>query len=775
MKRLYRSMRSLVATRARRVAAGVLSGACLLTIGMFVWALSLPMEVAPYLRVRASGELRDQNGRLLYAFLNPDEQWCFDRGLNEFSPWLLKATLAVEDQRFYAHPGVDPAAIVRALFQNIAGMRRVSGASTLTMQVVKLTGNDSRSVAGKLLQAWHALRLERHATKSDILQSYLNNAPYGLNLIGAEAAARRYYGRPASELTIAEAALLAGLPKAPSAYMPLGPSEKAQRRRNHVLRRMYDEGYISEAQWREASNLPSGAAWHEFPQHAPHLAMQLRGELERGGTVRTTLDLTLQARLERYLKRALNRFSGEVTNAAVAVVDVSTGTLLARVGGADFYQTPGGGQVDLCRAPRSPGSTLKPFVYALAMDMDQLYPAEMLLDDTLDFGAYNPGNFDGEYHGLVSASDALQASLNVPAMTVLQRMGAATFQAFLARVGLSTLTRTPDDYGLGLTLGNCETRLDELAGAYAALAAEGQFRPIRWRADMPETAPIRVLSRGTALSIYAMLEQPFPYEPKQGLVRARGMDARVCWKTGTSTGYHDAWTFAFNKQYVVGLWLGNNTGRPSTRLVGATAALPIAAAIFRSLPTRNTPNWPVPGSDLRPVTVCAASGLPATQACPHTRETLISRSQYLHRRCGVHRRAPDSGKAVERWPGTARAWDLARVSEAVPAVSAPETGDQRERTAELHILSPSDQGKYILTGEPQGDLLQLNASVDAEKPLYWYMDGRFLGTSKPMEDLSMKLELGRHVVACMSDEGETHEVSFEVSAPKSYLDFKKKI
>lgn len=741
----------------------------------FVFALDRPMDAAPYLAVHASGEMRDRGDRLLYAFLNESEQWCFERGLDAFSPWLIQATIAVEDQRFYVHHGVDPLAIGRAAVQNVFGRRLVSGASTLTMQVVNLTSQDSRSLPGKLLQAWRALRLERHANKQAILHSYLNNAPYGLNLVGAEAAARRYFGKPASELTLAEAALLAGLPKAPGAYMPLRHAEKARARRNHVLHRMCEEGFITPAQRDEATAGKLHAAWHEFPQAAPHLAMHLRGELEHGGVVRVTLDAALQQRLERYLKRALNRFEGDVTNAAAVVVDVADGSLLARIGGADFYDTPGSGQVDLCRAARSPGSTLKPFVYALAIEADRVYPSEMLLDDTLDFGTYNPGNFDGEYHGLVSATEALQYSLNVPAVTVLQRIGPAAFQGYLRELGLGTLTKESDHYGLGLTLGNCEVRLEELAAAYTALAAEGEFRPLRWRLDAATAEPKRVMTRGTALSIYSMLEQPFPYEPKQGLVRARGVESRVCWKTGTSTGYHDAWTFAFNRQYVVGVWLGNNSGRSSKRLVGAGAALPIAASIFRSLPSRNTPNWPVTGADLRTVAVCAVSGLPASPACTRTRETLLSRQQYLHRQCDVHRTGRAGEGTVERWPGSALSWDLASIQTPVTITPRGENPAPTTRNAALHILSPTDQGKYVLTGEPQGDILQLSASLDAETPLHWYVDGRFIATSRPQEPVPMKLELGQHVVACMSDQGQTHEVHFEVTPPRSYLEFKKKV
>jgi len=751
----------LVVMMALIVLAGLAAGA---------WLLRQPFDAAPYLAARPSGEMTDRDGRLLYAFLNADEQWCFERDLDAFSPWLIQATLAAEDQRFYAHRGVDPLAIARAAWQNLLGRRVVSGASTITMQVVKLTQGDSRSIAGKARQAWNALRLERRADKQAILRSYLNNAPYGMNLVGAEAAARRYFGAPASELTIAEAALLAGLPKAPGAYMPLAHPDRACARRDYVLGRMLAEGYITREQHDRAVAEPVAARRREFPQLAPHLAMRLRDAISAEGHVRTTLDAAVQQRLEGMLQRALNRFEGDVTNAAAVVVDAASATLLARVGSADFFRTPGGGQVDLCRAARSPGSALKPFLYALAIDRDVLYPSEMLLDDTMDFGAYNPGNFDGEYRGLISATEALKLSLNVPALTVQHRIGAAAFQEFLRALGLTTLTMAPEQYGLGLTLGNCEVRLEELAGAYTMLASLGDYRPLAYRADTPRPGPAPVLSRGAALTLYAMLEQPLPLEPREHLTRARGVQPRVCWKTGTSTGYHDAWAFAYNRHYVVGVWVGNNTGKSSRRLIGARAALPIAARVFRSLPPVNAPAWPAMDDAVRRVAVCAASGLPASEHCPKTNETLVARKQYLHRRCDVHRARAGGQAVIAHWPATAIGWDLARVK--TPAAPRAAVGTQASTRRNLRVLSPTNGGKYILTGETKGDLIRLKASTDADEPLHWYLDGRYVGVSAHDAPLNLKLPLGDHVIACMNGRGESDEARFEVVSPRPFLELK---
>lgn len=454
LQRLKRGLVHVVpVSRGRKYARALLAGIALAGASAAVLPrLQLAgLDPAPYLGVEASGEMLDRSGRLLHAFLNRSDQWSFPRDLDAISPHLVHATIAVEDQRFRRHPGVDPVAVLRAVWQNARSGGVRSGASTLTMQVVKQVDSGSRSLRNKLGQAVQAVRLERRATKDEILGAYLNRAPYGLNLVGCEAAARRFFGKPAKELTLPEAALLAALPKAPTALMPLEHPEAALARRDYVLTRMRREGYISQADYQRAINEPLGARWHDFPRLAPHLAMRLRPGPDGGRRLATTLDYSIQARAERYVEESLKSFDNEVTNAAVLVVDAPTASVLAWVGSADFFDTPGGGQVDACRAARSPGSALKPFTYALALERNLLYPSEMLLDDSLDYGLYNPENYDGKYRGLVSASYALRRSLNVPAVMVLNRVGGEATHGFLKRIGLSTLPRSAEYYGLGLT------------------------------------------------------------------------------------------------------------------------------------------------------------------------------------------------------------------------------------------------------------------------------------------------------------------------------------
>ncbi|GMW03205.1 MAG: penicillin-binding protein 1C [Candidatus Hydrogenedentota bacterium] len=744
------------------MAIAVLATGLVVIGSVVVRASRVPLDPAPYLAVEASPELLDRHGRLLFAYLNPDQQWAFFRPLPEISEHLIHATLAAEDQRFYDHGGVDPVAIARAAWQNASHATVKSGASTITMQLVKLHDPHDGTLAGKVSQAIDAMRIERATTKEAILNAYLNKAPYGMNLVGCEAASRRYFGKPARELTLPEAALLAGIPKSPTGYMPLKHPERAKNRRDFVLNRMHAEGYIAADECASAMNAPLGVKRHEFPQLAPHLAMQWLRRMRPGERRQTTLDATVQSTVDRLAKEAVRIHGKAITNAAIMVLDTETAQVLARTGSVDFFDTPGGGQVDSTRAARSPGSALKPFTYALALENNLLYASEMMLDDSLDYGLYSPVNFDGEYRGLISATYALQRSLNVPAVQVLERLGVETLYDFYKSLGLTTLGEKPDYYGMGLTLGNCDVRMDEVAAAYCALANLGRYRPLQQFEASGQHASRQVLSESTCQKIYEMMEQPFPGEFHRDVVKARGVLTPVAWKTGTSTGLHDAWTFAFNRHYVVAVWLGNNDGRASAQLVGAHAALPLARKVFRALPRKTSPAWPNPKDRLRQVSVCALSGLPASDFCPATREESFPITQYLHRKCDVHYPGTN-GQTVERWPGSTKAWDLAKVSAPLPSKAADHAG--AARVDALSIRQPADTAEYVLTREAKADTIRLRTSLDAKSVVHWYLNKAYYGESTPGSPLLLSLEPGEHTLTAMTPAGDTDTVHYVVEEP----------
>lgn len=744
------------------LAAVLAVSVALVVSGGLGWYLLPPLDPEPYFSSSASGQLLDRNGARLYVALSRDETWSLPCGSDEMSLVLKQATVSAEDQRFWEHPGVDPLAVLRAMTQNAREAGVASGASTLTMQLVKLGGHDSRSVTGKLSQAILALRLEKGAAKGDILTAYLNRAPYGMNLVGAEAASWRYFGKSAQTLNLPEAALLAGLPKAPSRLNPLEHPERARIRRDYVLRRMFEDGFIDAIQRDWALSTAVNATWHDFPRSAPHLAVTWAADLAKGRSVALTLDAELQARLEDELPHYLKQFNGTITNGALLVADVETGEVLGRVGSASFENTPGGGHVDSCRAPRSPGSTLKPFLYGWAMAQQQLYPSEVLLDDVLDYGSYNPGNFDGNFNGVVTATEALRFSLNVPAVALLGRVGVPGFLQYIQRAGLSTVTRGASDYGLGLAIGNCEVRLEELARLYLSLASLGQQNALRMERGSPSPAGEPVFSRDICRMLYDMLEQPFPDDMAPGLTRTNGNAPPVCWKTGTSTGYHDAWTFAFNQHYLVAVWLGNNSGAESRQLVGARAALPLAAKIFRALPSRSTPAWPTTDPGDISVAVCTQSGLPATANCPETAQIQLATGMWLHRHCTLHPISQAGIVVAAARPSDATRWDLAALS------ASPEEVPGIERRA-LAITVPARGAEYVLSGVAGGDQLRLATSRGESGKYHWYVDDRYAGSSGPDTPLYWTLVLGEHRVTCVASDGSTDTVAFKVLRPEGAL------
>ncbi len=382
MSRLIRSLQTRQAVGAVIGVAAVVFGA----VAIMELLLRLtPLDPNPYLAADPSPVLLDRNGLPLHVQLNAEDAWCFPKPADRHALHLVNATIAAEDQRFYDHNGVDLIAVLRAALQNSSERQIASGASTITMQLVKLNDSQPRSIRGKMSQAWTALRLERATGKEQILAAYLNRAPYGYNLVGAEASSRRYFGKSSTELTLAEAATLAGLPKAPGRLEPLRHARAAQTRRDYVLHRMHVESHISDHQLEESLATDLAAQWHDLPMDAPHILARF----ETAPRKRTTIDGELQRDVQHRLKRYLMQFDGVITNAAAIVIDVDSAEVLAYCGSADFFQSDGG-QMDLARAKRSPGSALKPFVYALALQNNRLFPSEMLLDDTLDFGDYNP-------------------------------------------------------------------------------------------------------------------------------------------------------------------------------------------------------------------------------------------------------------------------------------------------------------------------------------------------------------------------------------------------
>ncbi len=592
----------------RRAGALVLAALCLVVIG--VWCLRwVPLPPGLGRRPAGSWEFVDRHGHSLRAVPEGPgySRWV---SLESIPSSYVAATLAAEDKRFWRHPGVDGLATARALMHRLRYGRIVSGGSTITQQLIKMAAPRPRTWRTKLIEALQALRLEQVWTKPRILEEYLNRLDYGNQCFGCAEAAVFYFSKPLADVSAAEAALLAGLPQAPSRLNPVRHPERARKRQQWILDRMRQTGVLDVDAWKRAraEALRYAAPRRRF--EAPHLIDRLMlssmapgadegGDAGGGGVVRTTVDLEVQRLAERALRRHLDPLrERSVRNGAIVVIENATGDVLALVGSPDFFAVPAG-QVNGAWARRSPGSALKPFTVLLALERG-VTPATVVADLPVDFptatGVFRPVNYDRRHHGPVRVRVALANSLNIPAVKLLDQAGGpALLRDRLRAWGLTTLMQAPEHYGLGLTLGNAEVRLLELTSAYAALARLGEYRPYRLLrgvdAVAPEDPPGAGFDPRPAWLVADILSDNGARVLAFGAESDLRFEFPVACKTGTSSGFRDNWAFGYTPEYTVGVWVGNAEGSPMDRVSGVTGAAPVLQEIFRFLHRRWGTSW----------------------------------------------------------------------------------------------------------------------------------------------------------------------------------------
>lgn len=541
----------------------------------------------PPLAVKTGVEVTARDGALLRAFTVADGRWRLDPG--PVDPGFLAMLVAYEDKRFYRHAGVDPVALLRAGAQAVAQGRIVSGGSTLTMQVARLLEDSGTGrLAGKLRQIRVALALERRLSKAAILDLYLRLAPYGGNLEGIRAASLAWFGKEPRRLTTAESALLVALPQSPETRRPDRAPDAARGARDRVLERLADNGAIAADRARAAASEPIPRARRAFPALAPHLAERLRRETPGAHDIATTIDPTLQRSLEALASRAA-RTAPARASLAIVVADHRTGEILASVGSPDWTDTSRAGFIDMTRALRSPGSTLKPFVYALAFDEGLAHPETLMEDRPTAFGAYAPQNFDRSFRGTVTAREALQLSLNIPAVSLTEALGPARLIATLRRAGAKPVVPGGEP-GLAVALGGIGITLEDLVAAYAALARLGASVRLSATPDLAPADGPRLFGAEAAwltTDILAGLAPP-----------ANSPAHRIAYKTGTSYGHRDAWALGFDGAHVAGVWLGRADGASIPGAFGGELAAPVLFEAFARISPEPAPLPPPPPATL---------------------------------------------------------------------------------------------------------------------------------------------------------------------------------
>lgn len=711
-----------------------------------------------------------RDGSPLRAFADAEGVWRHPVRIEDVSPLYRQALLAYEDRWFHWHRGINPLAMARAAGQALWHRRIVSGGSTLTMQVARLIEPIPHSFGGKLRQMLRALQLEWHLDKDDILTLYLNYAPFGGTLEGVQAASYGYLGKPAAELSHAEAALLAVLPQAPSRLRPDRWPERARAARDKVLERLQSQGDWNPQTVAQARIENVAARQLQVPMRAALAAERLRRENPQLRRIRSTLDADLQARTEASVAAWVERLPPR-TSAAVIIADIATMQTRAYVGAAHFGDEASFGHIDMVRAWRSPGSTLKPFLYGMALDAGLIHSESLLVDAPQDFDGYRPGNFDQRFRGPVSARDALQQSLNLPAVALLDAIGPSRFAARMAHAGAPLRLPRGVEPNLTMILGGTEARLEDLVGAYAALQRDGLARAPRLLAD-EGTAPAhderRLLSPGAAWIVRRMLAE----SDRPNLLAERvdaSRRAHLSWKTGTSYGFRDAWAIGATPGAVIGVWIGRPDGTPLPGQYGAITALPLLLSINDMLPRelRATPG-PMPASvSVEPV--CWPLGRRASDTAEHhcirrhdawvldgtVPPTLASAGQpppapldfRIDRHSGL-RLAGECSAAHEEtlaslapWPVLAHPWLSAaeRRRAALPAL-APDCRDSTEPAPVLRIAGLVD-GAVLRSPSNRQRAPEVSVrALGTREQVQWLLDGRLLAHSQGESPVQLRFE-----------------------------------
>lgn len=715
----------------------------------------------------------DEQHQLMRLTLSHDDKYRLFTPLSQIAPQLVAATLLQEDQYFYQHPGINPFAMLKAAWQTYILKSRRLGASTISMQVARIRFHlNSKTISGKMAQILRAIQLERHYSKDEILEAYLNLAPYGNNIEGAGAASLVFFNKPAEKLMLPEALTLSLIPQNPRHRRP--DNQQLQHIRNKLFQRWLAE-HPEDKLLQATMNLPMVMrTLRDLPFHAPHFVNALlQDPALLQGTVQTTLDGRLQALVERIAANYLARKKPlGANNAAIMLVDTRNLSIKALVGSANFFNRSIGGQINGAEIKRSPGSTLKPFIYALALDQGLIHPATVLKDVPHRFGNYNPENFDYDFMGPVKAKDALILSRNIPAIDLANQLSHPDLHQFLVEAEVSQL-KPASYYGLALSLGGAELSMKELAGLYVMLVNDGVWHHLRMTQDQPKDSGKRLLSPEASFLVLDILkdnpvaEKNYPGSSKNTLP--------VAWKTGTSSGYRDAWSVGAFGPYVLVVWVGNfnNKGNPS--FIGKEIAAPLFFEIIAAIkqeyhPLPRLEKYPK-SMHLTQIAVCKASGMLPTRYCQDTELTwfipgkspiktdTIFREVAIDSRSGLrtcHFNEYTYFDIFEFWPSDLlKIFKQAGIQRRSPPLYEPGCELTSSRGLSPQITSPQNELNYIVRAlAPSETRIPLTAVADADvRYLYWFINDSFVAKTNRDQPYWWTAKPGRFIVRVLDDHG----------------------
>lgn len=735
-------------------------------------------------------EARD--GTVLHAYMAKDQQWRIQTRLNEITPELRKAIVFKEDKHFYHHIGINPLAVGRAVVNNLFHLKRTSGASTITMQVARMLSPKPRTYANKCIEMFRATQLEVHYSKDEILQLYLNLVPYGSNIQGVKAASLLYFNKTPDHLSLAEITALSIIPNRPNSLVMGKDNALIVKERNKWLARFAKENLFPKTIIDDALLEPLNAYRHNAPCSVPQFAWRMRRTNPGSLGIRTTLDRNMQQKAENITANYVNQLKlRNVNNAAILIVDNKTHQVITYIGSSDFTDKNHFGQVDGVRALRSPGSTLKPLLYALAFDKGTITPKTMVADVPINIKGYSPENYDRLFRGNVTIENALCNSLNIPAVKLLDNQGVGTFTTVLSKVGFASIQQEKKKMGLSLILGGCGVRLDELTALYASFANDGTFYPLQF--TMPDSTAIeknettakhtqqgtQILSPSANYMLTKILSElhrpdlPNAYEEANGI-------PHIAWKTGTSYGRKDAWSIGYNKRYTIGVWLGNFSGMGVPELSGAATATPLLFQLFNAVDHNATNDWLDAPRELSFRLVCAETGkvpndfchnqvmdyympgISTNEKCDHFKDTWLSANEQY---CYCTSCLPPSGYKTKLLPNIPA--ELAAYYDATNTAytKLPPHNPACTRTfgGQSPVITSLTNGMTYLVADKEQQQLQLacNAANDVEK-VYWYINNKFVATTAAGQKMFFNPSAALMKISCTDDKGRNTNIEIKV-------------
>ena len=771
----------------RKVMLGILT---LLVIG-YIFCLPRQLFHVPYSTV-----VTDRNDELLGARIASDGQWRFPP--RETTPEKIKQCLITfEDKHFYHHWGVNPLSVGRAIYQNTKHKRIISGGSTLTMQTIRLARNESRTFGEKIIEMIWATRLEFRASKEEILSMYVSHAPFGGNVVGLDAAAWRYFGHSAEDLSWAESAMLAVLPNAPAMIHLSKGRKMLLSKRNRLLKQLLEKKIIDSSTYELAVTEPLPDEPHPLPQTAPHLVSRFYKE-RNGQYTRSTIDRGMQTHIEDLAERWSNEFNrSDIRNLAILVIDIPANQVIAYCGNVHFDRKQGGNQVDVIQAPRSTGSILKPFLYYAMLQEGSLLPDMLLPDIPININGFTPQNFSMQYEGAVPASEALARSLNIPAVTMLQRYGVPKFHNFLQQTGFKTITRSSSHYGLSLILGGAEATLWDVTNVYAQMGRSLIPHPDSKLSEKKEAGIIMakeekkeeenettrkstqknlIWDKGAVWQTFDALKEV--NRPEEIDWKSIPSMQTIAWKTGTSYGFRDAWAVGVTPRYAVGVWVGNATGEGKPGLVGAQTAGPVLFDIFNYLPASSW--FERPTGVFVDVEVCRQSGHLKGRFCEETDTILILPAGLRTDACPYHHlitlSADEKHRVYENCANTEptlqKSWfTLPPVWEWYYKQHHPEysplppfkAGCGEDTFQPMQFIYPPINAHIKLPKQLDGSKGFMTVELahnDPNATLFWHLDDTYLTQTQDFHKISLQPAPGKHSLTAVDGEGNTVSTTF---------------